>query len=177
MLKRKKKKKKKKNPGKKYSNKDYYLDLFSNVHFHYFVNRLWNVSLSIQSNNIQDHMAVKNCQCWFYPPIKLYTRKKAKSIYCYNLWKKNIEFEFYLAKFKFFKSTEKLRNVYVVSETILFDTKALLILLMSAFLFLQKISIFGKNNTFTQSNIVRAVLEIFSSVFSLCKVKDCSYWK
>ena len=75
MLKRKKKKKKKKkkkaknnkkkkkNPGKKYSNKDYYLDLFSNVHFHYFVNRLWNVSLSIQSNNIQDHMAVKNCQC------------------------------------------------------------------------------------------------------------------
>ena len=36
-----------------------------------------------------------------------------------------------------------------------------LILVMSAF-FLQKISIFlGKNSTFTQSNSVRAVLEIF----------------
>ena len=30
---------------------------------------------------------------------------------------------------------------------------------------------FGKNSTFTQSNSVRAVLEIFSSVFNFCKMK------
>ena len=31
---------------------------------------------------------------------------------------------------------------------------------------------FCKNSTFTQSNSMRAVIEIFSSVFSFCKVKD-----
>ena len=41
-----------------------------------------------------------------------------------------------------------------------FSTKALLILLMLAF-FLQKSAFFGKNSTFTRSNSVRAVLEIF----------------
>ena len=48
--------------------------------------------------------------------------------------------------------------------------KALLILLMSA-LFLQKVIIFGKSRTFTQSNSVKAVLEFFSSVFIFCKIK------
>ena len=43
------------------------------------------------------------------------------------------------------------KHRYVVSENISFSTKALLIL--------QK-QIFGKNSTFTQSNSVRAVLEI-----------------
>ena len=51
-------------------------------------------------------------------------------------------------------------HTYVVSEKISFSTKALLILLMSVF-FCQKSTFFGKNNTFTQSNSVRAVLEIF----------------
>ena len=50
-------------------------------------------------------------------------------------------------------------NTYAVSENILFSTKALLILLMSAFLC--KKSFVGKNSTFTQSNNVRAMLEIF----------------
>ena len=44
-------------------------------------------------------------------------------------------------------------HTYVVSKNIPFSVKALLILLMSAF--------FAKNSTFTQSNSVRAVLEIF----------------
>ena len=41
-----------------------------------------------------------------------------------------------------------------------FSTKVVLILLMSAF-FCKKSAFFGKNSTFTQSNIVRAILEIF----------------
>ena len=41
-----------------------------------------------------------------------------------------------------------------------FSTKALLILLMSAF-FCKKPAFFGKNSIFTQSNSVRAVLDIF----------------
>ena len=49
---------------------------------------------------------------------------------------------------------------HVVSENIPFSTKALLILLMSAF-FCKKSEIFGQNNTFIQSNSVRAVLETF----------------
>ena len=32
---------------------------------------------------------------------------------------------------------------------------------------------FFGNSTFTQSNSVRAVLEIFSSVFNFCKMKGC----
>ena len=51
-------------------------------------------------------------------------------------------------------------DTYVVSENIAFISKTLLILLMSAF-FLPKISVFGQNSTFTQSNSVRAVFEIF----------------
>ena len=38
-------------------------------------------------------------------------------------------------------------------------------------IFLQKVSVFGKNSTFTQSSSVRAVLKIFCSVFSFCKIK------
>ena len=40
------------------------------------------------------------------------------------------------------------------------STKALLILLMSAFI-LKKSAFLGENSTFTQNNIVKAVLEIF----------------
>ena len=49
-------------------------------------------------------------------------------------------------------------HAYVVSENTPFNTKAFLILLMSAF-FRKKSVFFG--STFTQSNIVRAVLESF----------------
>ena len=45
----------------------------------------------------------------------------------------------------------------------LFSTKALLIFLMSAF--------FDKNNTFTQSNSMRAVLEIFQFCFQFLEDK------
>ena len=48
----------------------------------------------------------------------------------------------------------------VVSENISFNTRTLLILLMSAF-FCKKSSFFGQSSTFTQSNSVRVVLEIF----------------
>ena len=37
-------------------------------------------------------------------------------------------------------------------------------------IFLQKITIFVKNSTFTQSNSTRAMLEIFSSVFSFARL-------
>ena len=50
-------------------------------------------------------------------------------------------------------------HAYVVSENIAFIGKAILILLMSAFF--QKFSNFSKNIFFTQSNSVRALLEIF----------------
>ena len=48
----------------------------------------------------------------------------------------------------------------LASENIPFSNKPFLIFLTSAF-FLQKISIFIKISTFTQSNSVRAVLEVF----------------
>ena len=51
---------------------------------------------------------------------------------------------------------------YVVSENVPFSTKALLILLTS---------IFGKNNTFIQSNSVKAVLEIFQFCFQFLQDK------
>ena len=51
-----------------------------------------------------------------------------------------------------------------------FSAKALLILLMFGF-FGKKSTFFGKNNTLIQSNSVRAVLEIFSSVFGFCEIK------
>ena len=54
----------------------------------------------------------------------------------------------------------KYTHTYLVSENIPFSIKALLILLMSAF-FCKKISVFSENCTFTQSNSVRAALEIF----------------
>ena len=54
---------------------------------------------------------------------------------------------------------------YVGSENIPFSTKTSLILLMSATFFLQKIRIFSKNNTFTQSNSMDAVLEILYLCF------------
>ena len=41
------------------------------------------------------------------------------------------------------------------------STKTLLILLMLAFFFAKNIVLFGKNGTFTQSNSVKAVLDIF----------------
>ena len=50
-------------------------------------------------------------------------------------------------------------HTYVVSENIPFGTKVLLILLMSAFC--KNSASFGKYSTFTQSNRVRTVLEIF----------------
>ena len=49
---------------------------------------------------------------------------------------------------------------HVVSENIPFCTKALLLLLMSAF-FCKKSAFWGYSSAFTQSNSVRAVLEVF----------------
>ena len=49
---------------------------------------------------------------------------------------------------------------YLSSKCMSFSTKALLILLMSAF-FCKKSAIFGQNSTFTLCNSVRAVLKIF----------------
>ena len=48
----------------------------------------------------------------------------------------------------------------VLSENIAFSTKTPFILLILAF-FLEKISFFGKNSTFTQSNSMRGEIEIF----------------
>ena len=59
---------------------------------------------------------------------------------------------------------------YTVLENIPFSTKTLLILLISAF-FVKNWAFFCKNSTFSQSNSVGAVLDIFSSVFSFCKIK------
>ena len=42
---------------------------------------------------------------------------------------------------------------------------------ISVFFFCKKSAFFGKNSIFTQGNSVRVVLEIFSSVFSFCKIK------
>ena len=36
---------------------------------------------------------------------------------------------------------------------------------------------FQQNSTFTKSNIVRALLKIFSFVFSFCEIKDYCLWK
>ena len=61
---------------------------------------------------------------------------------------------------------QKLANCYASTHTnvglenIPFSTKALLILLRSAF-FCKNAAFFGKNSTFSQSNNVRAVLEVF----------------
>ena len=49
---------------------------------------------------------------------------------------------------------------YSIRGSIPFSTKALLILMISAF-FDNKSEFFGKNSAFTQSNSVRVVLEIF----------------
>ena len=54
----------------------------------------------------------------------------------------------------------KYTRTYVVSENIPFSIKALLILLMSAFFF-KKAAFSSQNSTFTQSNSVRVVPEIF----------------
>ena len=64
---------------------------------------------------------------------------------------------------------------YVVSENIPFSTMAFLILQMSG-LFCKKLAFIGKNSTFTQSISVWAMLEIFCSAFSFCKIKDY-FWK
>ena len=50
-------------------------------------------------------------------------------------------------------------HAYLVSQNIPFSTKAFLIFLMSAF-FYKKSALFGQNSNFTQSDSVRAVLEI-----------------
>ena len=55
-------------------------------------------------------------------------------------------------------------STFLVSENVPFTTKTPLILLMSAFI-LQKIAFLVKSNTFTQSNSIRAVLEIFQFCF------------
>ena len=55
-----------------------------------------------------------------------------------------------------------------------FSAKASVILLMSAFFvvfFVAKAQHLWQNTIFPQSNIMRAVLEIFSSAFSFCKIK------
>ena len=57
-------------------------------------------------------------------------------------------------------------NTYVVSENMPVSFKALLILLISAF-FCKKSVFFGQDSTFTQSNSVRAVTEIFLVLFSV----------
>ena len=51
-------------------------------------------------------------------------------------------------------------HTYLVSEIILFSAKTLLILLISAF-FTKNQHFLGKYDSFTQSNSVRPVLEIF----------------
>ena len=51
-------------------------------------------------------------------------------------------------------------HTYAVSENMPIRTNALLILLISAF-FGKKLVSFDNNSTFTRSNIVRAVFEIF----------------
>ena len=56
-------------------------------------------------------------------------------------------------------------HTYIVLENIPFSTKVLLILLMSVY-FCKKSVFSGNNSTYTQSNIVRAVLEIFLVLFS-----------
>ena len=55
-------------------------------------------------------------------------------------------------------------STFLVSENVPFTTKTPLILLMSAFI-LQKIAFLVKSSTFTQSNSIRAVLEIFYFCF------------
>ena len=55
---------------------------------------------------------------------------------------------------------------YVVSENIPFSAQAPLILLMSVF-FCKKLAFFVQKSTFTQSNSVRAVFEIFLVLFSV----------
>ena len=51
-------------------------------------------------------------------------------------------------------------RTYLISENIAFSTKTPLILL-STFFFPRNSAIFGKNSNSTQSNSMRAVLEIF----------------
>ena len=63
-----------------------------------------------------------------------------------------------------------------VSESIPFSWEIHLILMMSRF-FCKRPSFLGKNNTFPQSNCVRAVIEIFSSDFSFGKIEDYRLWK
>ena len=52
------------------------------------------------------------------------------------------------------------KHRYVVSEIVSFSASTTLILLISAF-FCKKSAVFGKNSTSTQSNSMKAVLEIF----------------
>ena len=59
-------------------------------------------------------------------------------------------------------------HTYVASENIPFINKALLILLMSAFLY-KKSPFFGKNSTFTI--LWELCLRFFNFVFSCCKMK------
>ena len=59
-------------------------------------------------------------------------------------------------------------HAYVISEYTAFNTETPITLLISTFL-CKKSESFGKNSTFTQSNSMRAVLEIFSSVFSFAR--------
>ena len=54
-------------------------------------------------------------------------------------------------------------NTYLISENIPLSTRTPSILLISIF-FWQKFSIFGKSSASNQSNSMRAVLEIFSSI-------------
>ena len=60
---------------------------------------------------------------------------------------------------------------YVVLENIPFSTRALLILLMSAFSLQKNQPFFGQNSTFTQSTSVRAALKIFKFCFQFLQDK------
>ena len=61
-------------------------------------------------------------------------------------------------------------HTHIVSENVHSSTKTPIILLISAF-FLQKSAFFGKNSTFTQSNSMRVVLEIFQFGFQVLQDK------
>ena len=81
-----------------------------------------------------------------------------------------------LVSSKFQVSRQKLEicyvstQIYLVLENIPFSTNTPLILLMSAFL-PKKVGFFVKNSTFTQNNIMRAVLEGFQFGFQFLQDK------
>ena len=102
----------------------------------------------------------------------LYSSSRSQDIYYFvsalwtcnpNLWVGFLRFPFEVgggeitpSLFSKYINTKK----YFLSDNRPFSTKALLILLMSEF-FCKKLAFFSKDSTFTLSNSVRAVFEIF----------------